>query len=124
MIIKKYLKICKKNTMKKLISIIGLLLIISPVFSQQKLDNAQMFGSARGLAFNHYELSEVAQDIVTHEFTFKNNELLDINIVSVYLPQGISIMIPKKTIQPNEEGKIIATVYKEYVNLATDENIL
>ena len=108
--------------MKKLITILSLFLIISPVFSQHRIDDAQMFGSARGLTFNHFEFGNVTQDIVVHEFIITNNELIDITITSANLPQGMSIMIPKKVIEPKENGKIIVSVYKEYVDLLENEN--
>ncbi|MBN2893818.1 MAG: hypothetical protein JXL97_18255 [Bacteroidales bacterium] len=108
--------------MKKLITILGLILLLSPAFGQF-FDDAQLFGSSRSVnAFNQFDFKEVTESVVQHEFVIKNTDLIDITIISIVIPQGVSVMIPKKVIGPGDEGKIIVSVYKDYVETVEDGN--
>ncbi len=107
--------------MKKLISILSFIFLLTPIFSQV-IDDAQLFGSSRGTAFGTHEFGVVAESVVNHEFTLKNSDLIDITVVSVSIPQGVSVMIPQKVIQPNQEGKILVSVYKDYIESLDESN--
>ncbi|MEA3450555.1 MAG: hypothetical protein U9Q83_01480 [Bacteroidota bacterium] len=102
--------------MKKLISLLGLLLILSPIFAQID-DDPQLFGSSRGGdVYALKNLKEISGTDANFTFTIKNSDSYDMTICSVNIPEGTSVLIPNKTFIPKEEGKIIVTVYKEYLN--------
>lgn len=105
--------------MKKLISILSLILLLSPAFAQT-FNDAQMFGSARGTAFNTFDFEETTEDVIHHEFVINNPDVVDVTIVSVSLPQGVSVMIPKKVIEGEGKGTVLVSVFRDYTNL--DEN--
>jgi hypothetical protein len=107
--------------MKKLISILSLILLFSPAFAQT-FNDAQMFGSARGTAFNTFDFEEITEDVVHHEFVINNKDIVEVTIVSVSLPQGVSVMIPKKVIEGEGKGTVLVTVYREYVTNLDENN--
>lgn len=108
--------------MKKIFALVTLIMFLIPIYAQD-FEDAQLFGSARNVkAFNHYDFGQITQTVVEHEFTIKNNDLIDLTIVSISLPQGVSVMIPKKVIGPGDEGKILVSVYREYIEELDDEN--
>jgi len=102
--------------MKKLISLLGLLLILSPIFAQID-DDPQLFGSSRGGdVYALKNLKEISGSEVAFTFMIKNSDPYDMTIVSVNIPEGTSVLVPNKTIIPKKEGKLLVTVYKEYLN--------
>lgn len=107
--------------MKKLISILSLILLLSPAFAQT-FNDAQMFGSARGTAFNTFDFEETTEDVVKHEFVINNPDVVDVTIVSVSLPQGVSVMIPKKVIEGGGTGTVLVSVYRDYVTNLDENN--
>ena len=76
-------------------------------------NDAQMFGSARGTAFNTFDFEEITENVVHHEFVINNKDIVEVTIVSVSLPQGVSVMIPKKVIEGEGKGIVLVTVYRE-----------
>jgi hypothetical protein len=101
--------------MKKLITIVSLLFLLTPIFAQE-VDDAQLFGSSRGMNYySSFSKPDIQQNQFTHTFIIRNTAPTDIEIISATLPQGISILIPQKNIKANSQGKIIATVYKNYI---------
>ncbi len=103
--------------MKKLLILLGLLLVLSPIYSQIDSEDEQLFGSSRGAdLYALKNMKEVSGDQASYSFSIKNNDVYNMKIISVNIPKGVSILIPEKTILSKSEGEIIATVYKKYLN--------
>jgi len=109
--------------MKKILSTLVLLLVVSVSFSQIVIGDSQLFGSSRAATpAKILDAGLITDSTYTHEFTIKNSELVDIQLSAAVLPQGVSVMFPRATVSPDESGRIIVTVYKNYLSELDDDN--
>lgn len=104
--------------MKKLV--LFLVIIISFSFAsiaQADYSDAQMFGSKRPANSDMiYAFGTITTDVVSHEFTIKNEKQVDVTITSVDIPDGFGVVLIDKVIPANSEVKFIVNVYKDYLN--------
>lgn len=104
--------------MKKLV----LFLVITISFSfasiaQADYSDAQMFGSKRPTNNDMiYAFGTITTDVVSHEFTIKNNKQVDVTITAIDIPDGFGVVLVDKVIPANSEVKFIVNVYRNYLN--------
>ncbi len=111
--------------MKKLFSLLAVMLILSQfAFSQFDPEDAQLFGGTRGNndVYANIIANNITTDVYTKDVAIKNTDMVDMQIVSVYLPQGVSVMLQKRVIAPNEEANMTVTINKNYLEKIEDDN--
>jgi hypothetical protein len=111
--------------MKKLFSLLAVLLIFSQfAFSQFDPEDAQLFGASRGAndVYANIIANDITSDVYTKDVAIKNTDMVDMHIVSVFLPQGVSVMLQKNVLAPSEEAKMTITINKNYLEKIEDDN--
>lgn len=103
--------------MKKL-TLIATLVIFSISFTQAQItiDDSQLFGSSRAFfAPISFNAGIIADSTFTHEFTFKNTSNEQIQLIGALTPEGVSVMLTDRFIEPDEEVVFYATLYKNHL---------
>lgn len=103
--------------MKKLITLIGLILLLSPIYAQIDDQDPQLFGSTRGDKFYAIKsFTDIKDNQISYTFNLKNDDAYDMTIISAEIPSATSVFFPATKILSSEEGKFTVTVYKEFLN--------
>lgn len=106
--------------MKKIILISVFVLGLIAAKAQINIAEAQLFGSSRGIGvatvYATFDAKQITDETITHSFSITNNDPYDLTIVSVSLPEGVSVLVPQEIIPAGEKSDIIATVFKKYLS--------
>ncbi|MBN2664329.1 MAG: hypothetical protein JXR68_11820 [Bacteroidales bacterium] len=108
--------------MKKLVLILVILIPLGfATMAQADYSDAQMFGSKRPPSSDMIHVfGTITSDVVSHEFTIKNTNQVDVTISAVDIPDGFGVVLIDKVIPANSEVKFIVYVYKNYLNSKDD----
>ncbi len=104
--------------MKKILLLTLVVLGFLSVNAQIDPMDAQLFGSSRGGSHQYasYNLQNVNSDVATQVFTLKNSGSYDMTISESTLPEGVSVLIPQKTIPAGGSAEVIVSVYRKYLS--------
>ncbi len=83
-------------------------------FSQEDDDQELFFGSLRGIPFDSYDFGKITDQKAVATFTYVNTSRNKQTFVSINPPEGIAVVIEKKTLQPREKTHIYVIIDKEY----------
>jgi len=112
--------------MKKIILLSVFVLGIISANAQMNIAEAQLFGSSRsvGVVYAAVNQNSIATESFTNNFTIKNTDPYDLTILSVSIPQGVSILLPQEIIPAGESADVIATIYKKYLDSSDFEKYI
>jgi hypothetical protein len=107
--------------MKKFLALITILLTVSFVaFAQNEDEEAQLFGSTRPVPSpNEYNFGQIT-DKAQHQFVIRNKNVISMTIISVEAPEGVSVTLLDKEIEPQSVGSFLVSIDKNNYKVRGD----
>lgn len=101
--------------MKKLVLLLAFIVPMGIAgFSQADYTDAQMFGSKRPADSDMiHDFGQITDNVVSYEFTLKNDKQVDVIISSINAPEGVGVVLTNKKIQAGSEVTFLVYVYKD-----------
>jgi hypothetical protein len=100
--------------LNKILTLTAAFLLFSIIgFAQVEQEEAPMFGTTRTFTLNPallHNFGEISGTIQSFQFKIKNTGKTILTIKDITIPEKIGVTVLSKTIQPGEDGVIIATV--------------
>lgn len=112
--------------MKKLFTVLAILLITGLAFGQIVVSDDQLFGSTRTTPEAYsFDFGKITAQTVEHDFIIPNDNKVPITIIGVETPEGFQTIVVDKVIKSNNVGMIKVIVNKnKFTSTSFDEKII